>query len=306
MRSLVVDVSQVKKPEFVVSVMDGNNIRQICQEMENSVKGYHVVTVSTGKDFVAVDNIAILDAAIKAGVPKIAIVNLGKADSLLTHIEISSQKEMINPARVAIAVKSIRERNKDQQITLNSYLQKVLAVELDGAVISLLADMIDYVFSVGIRQSPPVSYFAALYKLDTKKQILAIQKTQILCQELKQRYFVWPNTHVFKLLLDGVQRSTPQLRESASRNIPSFNCTCGNHYGVINNEICELSEKEGCLIVNKRGIVIHMIPESGAKFLDMSIGDTPKFSMHKSVDDLKKLDLAGPFLLVRIDKKKYS
>ena len=301
------DISLVRKPKFVVSVMDKKTTDQLYQDMTSSVdsKKHHIVTVNDGKGFVAVDNIAVLDAAIRANIPQIQILNIGKADHpLLTHIERSSQKEMINPARVSLAVNSIRNSYENPKISLNSYLEKILAVEFDQSITLILADMIEYVFAAGIKQSPPVSYFAALSKLEITKQRLIIEKTQILCQELKQRYFVWPNTHIFNLLINGTKKSVPQLRKSTSKSVSSFNCTCGNHYGIINNKICKLEEKNGCLISsNSVGTTFHMIPEKGVKFLGIDKNNSAKFSMHKKLDDLKKIKLDGPFLLVRLDKK---
>lgn len=306
MKSFSVDVSLIRKPEFVVSVPDEKTFDEMCQDMINSanLKKYHVVTVNDGKGFVAVDNIAVLDAAIKANLSKIHVLNLGKADPLLTHIETSSQKEMVNPARICLAMHSIRQKNEKQKVSLNSYLQKILAVDFDVAILSLLADMMDYIFATGIKESPPVSYFSALSRLDIEKQKIAIEKTQVLCQELRQRYFTWPNTHIFNLLLDGEKKPDTQPMGSASKSIPNFNCTCGNHYGLINNKICKLEEKDGCLLVNDRfDDVLHMIPEKGVKFLGLEKDDSPKFSMHKSIDDLKKMKFDGPFLLVRMYKK---
>ena len=301
------DISLVRKPKFVVSVMDKKTTDQLYQDMTSSVdfKKHHIVTVNDGKGFVAVDNIAVLDAAIRANIPQIQILNIGKADHpLLTHIERSSQKEMINPARVSLAVNSIRNSYENPKISLNSYLEKILAVEFDQSITLILADMIEYVFAAGIKQSPPVSYFAALSKLEITKQRLIIEKTQILCQELKQRYFVWPNTHIFNLLINGTKKSVPQLRKSTSKSVSSFNCTCGNHYGIINNKICKLEEKNGCLISsNSVGTTFHMIPEKGVKFLGIDKNNSAKFSMHKKLDDLKKIKLDGPFLLVRLDKR---
>ncbi len=301
------DISLVRKPKFVVSVMDKKTTDQLYQDMTSSVdsKKHHIVTVNDGKGFVAVDNIAVLDAAIRANIPQIQILNIGKADHpLLTHIERSSQKEMINPARVSLAVNSIRNSYENPKISLNSYLEKILAVEFDQSITLILADMIEYVFAAGIKQSPPVSYFAALSKLEITKQRLIIENTQILCQELKQRYFVWPNTHIFNLLINGTKKSVPQLRKSTSKSVSSFNCTCGNHYGIINNKICKLEEKNGCLISsNSVGTTFHMIPEKGVKFLGIDKNNSAKFSMHKKLDDLKKIKLDGPFLLVRLDKK---
>ncbi len=281
--------------------MDKGTADDIYQDMlSGNAKRYYVITVSAGSKHVAVDNIGILDAAIKAKIPKIRVINLGKADPLLTHIEISSNKETVNPVRVALAVHSIKDDMPE--ISLNSYLQKVLAVEFDDTIMEQLADMIDYIFEAGIKQPPPLSYFAALSKLDDTMQKTAIAKTQILCQELKQRYFVWPNTHVFSLMLFERQNTAPKFSESASKDITEFNCKgCGAHYGIINNEVCQLEEKNGCLAINDRlGTVLHMIPAAEAEFLGIDKDHTPRFSKHQSIKDLGRLDLDGPFLLVRL------
>ncbi len=303
MKLLKVDTLLVSRPKVMVSVTPRYEIDHIASKMAKTFTQYHVTVVSGEGGFVAVDNIEVLDAARIAKIPRINAVHLGRKDPVLTHLQLSISKPMANPMRAKMALRHISP--KAQELRMNPYLERVLETEFDSATELLLAELIDSIFEMGIRIGPPLSFFTSLSKLDGDVQRQAIVKTRYLCEELKQKYFTWPDMHLFKLLL-GVKKPKPKTRGSVSKGTPSFDCIkCGTSYGVINDQICRFEEEDGCLVVRDRfGNAAHSVPPKYAKFLGaLTRDDALHFSKHEDVAELEDLKIDGPFLLVRLDKK---
>lgn len=308
MKLIKADPRLVKRPKFVVSCSSKYTTDTLAKQFltSQSAGENYIPIVSDGTGFVAVDNIEILDAAIKSKLKKINLLHLGNADPLLTHIKIASSKTMTNPARVMIALKELINttdaKKTLESLDLNAYLEKMISIQFDDDVLDNLADLIDAVYFAGIKLSPPLPFFHALSKLEVIQQRTVIERTAYNAEELKMKYFRWPDNHIIGHMLDEKYDSPAKPKEMTAKGIPAFDCVgCGKHYGVINNEICQLEKKQGCLVVQDRmGTVIHQLPESIIKFLGLEgIKDTPRFSKHNSIADLKKLDIKGPFIVGR-------
>lgn len=311
MRLLKIDTALVKKPEMVISCATEHTINNIAQELtqENTIQ-YFVTVVTYKKQYIAVDNIEVLDAAVKAEQSKLHVLHMGSLHPMLTHIKLQSAKPMTNPIRIRLALEAIKDTKT--QLQLNSYIDNILKVEFDGSILLSLANLVDEIFQAGIRLTIPLSFLLPLSKLDISSQKIIITKTSDLHQELKQRYFQWPDNAIFKLMLrdDETHNEDPKthqtLRESLSKKVSSFNCSsCGTRYGLVNNDICLLEERDGCLMVqDKLGTILHPFPESEAKFLGIDENTSLRFSKYKNIQDLKKLKkIKGPFVLVRSNKE---
>ena len=303
---------------MVISCATEQTIENIAHELvQKSTATQHFVTIVTDKkQYIAVNNIEVLDAAIKAKQPKIHVLHLGRLDSMFTHVKLQSVKPMTNPIRFRLALDMLPDQT---ELHLNSYLENILKVSFENSILLMLANLVDEIFKAGIRLTLPLSFLLSLSKLDIPSQKIIIKKTSHLHRELKQRYFKWPDNAIFELMLhddgdcDGtVDSDNPDtatnsalLRESLSKRVSSFNCSsCGTRYGLINDDICMLEEREGCLVVqDKVGTVLHPIPASEAKFLGIDEKTSLRFSKYKSIQDIKKLKIKGPFVLVRLNKE---
>ena len=304
MKLIQVDPKLIKKPTHTITVIDDLTSKQIYDDMINpdtDNSAYFISTVSDKDTFIAVDNLSVLDAALKAKLPKITVQNYGKKNPLLLHLNMSCRKEIVNPMSAVVVADMVKGEIKNPDLILNPYIEKALKLKFDESVIKLLDDLIDKVFKSGIRQPPSLVFFAALEKLDPEDQKTAIQNTLNLSDEMTPRFFLWPTTSIFNMMVEGVPKTASKIRESATKNVPSFECECGKSYSVINDAICDMEEKDGCLIVHDRVGVSHfMIPESGEHHLGIEEGKSPRFSMFKNSDELKKLKFDGPCIIVRL------
>ena len=325
----VVDISLVRTPKNIVSTLETNLQKDMYIDMMNSdgLKKHPIVVVTDEKGFVAVDRIYALLAARKAKKTKVSIISIGKLDPQFMHIEMSVTKEMINPIRVCLAMRSLDEKLQ-LKLKSNSYydsvfdilFRKKFAAPKDGEsgeaatlqndpdydVLLSLANGIDTIFAAGILQPPPQRFFSLFFKLDCESQMNMIERTVEVCKMMPKK-FIWPDSAIFKILLqDHEEKPTPPVRESASKGVPHMQCKCGESYGLINDEICKLEEKDGCMIVRDRvGNSVYSVPPKDAKFIGAyENDDVLKFSRHKSLADLKKTKITGPFLIVTLDDKK--
>lgn len=303
MKLIKADPTLVSKPKFVVSCSSKQTIDVLVKKFTKSKNiGENFVSIVTSDgNFVAVDNIDILDAAIAAKLKKINLIHMGAADPLLAHLKIQSSKTMTNPARVMMAMNELNRADvKTESLDLNGYLEKITFIKFDEDTLKKLADLIDSVFSAGIKLSPPLPFFHALSKLELPQQKIIIQRTMYNAEELKMKYFKWPDTHIITHMLDEKYDSPAKPKEMIAKGIPAFDCKgCGQKYGIINNEICTLEDKHGCLVVQDRlGTVIHQLPANIIQFLGLKDTDAPpRFSKCNGVEDLKKLGISGPFVI---------
>ena len=310
MNLLRVDTTKVRKPPMVISCATQQTIENIARELTQKGDIQHYVTIVTqDHQYTAVDNLEVLDAAILAKQPQIHALNLGDLDSMLVHIKLQSVRPMINPIRLRLALATITDKTS---LSFNSYLEGILKVSFDDDILLLLANLVDEVFQAGIRLTIPLTFLSSLSRLDIPSQKIIIEKTSHLHQELKQRYFKWPDNAIFEMMLhddmDGNPNSTKTktnhaLRESISKKFCHFNCSsCGTCYGLVNDDICILKERDGCFVVQDSvGTVLHPIPPSEVKFLGVDENTSLRFSKYKSIADIKKLKIKGPFVLVRLN-----
>ena len=294
MKLLTIDPKLIKKPDRVIATIDDFTSDQICQNMKNpeDKTEYFISTVNgTEKgDYIAVDNLSVLDAAIKAGLKEITIENYGKAHPLQTHFNMTNRKEIANPITAAVVMDIVKSEIKNPNLMPNSYVEKASKLALEGEIIPLLEDAINQIYKAGVRQAPTLVFFTALEKLGFEEQKMALETTMNICTNLKPRHFIWPTTNIFKVMNDDKQKSTPKIREPAAKKVVSLNCECGKSYSMINDEICVMEEKEGCLIVSDRvGEQNFLIPVIYKNLLGLEPGQTPKFSSWKNAADRKKL-----------------
>lgn len=305
MKLIKADPLLVSKPKFTVSCASKQTIDDLTDQFSKSrnMGENYVSIVSSGGDFIAVDNLDVLDAAKAAKLKSINLLHMGTHNPLLVHLKLQSAKTMINPARVMMAINELSNSDMSvvsESLDLNGYLEKITTIKFDNSILKTLANLIDSVFTAGIKLSPPLPFFHSLAKLELAQQKIIIERTKYNAEELKMKYFKWPDTHIMTYMLDEKYDNSKKSKDMMAKGVPAFTCEgCEKQYSVINNEICLLEPKGGCLVVRDRlGTIIHRIPDNVVKFFGLDDSSEPlRFSKHNCIDDLKKLDITGPVVI---------
>lgn len=290
--SITVGISLIHTPEVIITVTQKKLLEKICTTVENGILPEPVTVVYDNGVFCAVDNIEILEAALKLGLEKIKInVIESKHDPLATHI-IKTWNPAVNPLRKIRAIKKISESMKSSErflsdLRLSDYDIELLNIRLDQKVAAEFEKTIDMAIQRDISPRLPLLFFSKL--AETENPLRVISEINDIVKDANKNNFIW-STNIFELI--SLSRHHKEVKRE-TRKIPfgdgrKFECGCGQEFWIDEKSVCRIAESsESYDLVSPEGDV-----SKPAFFLSSQalkhIGGKPMFLSFPSIDKATK------------------